>query len=248
MYTIVKCTVTSFIIPVHVWRCAWQRWWDPVQRCRPGNRSRNKSCCSSLSCGKMDSSKLYSHNQEEHTRRRNHIVDLCLALITRKKQGFCYLTSKRSSRAMKIPGMTMSPKPSMAKLLASSPFSSKSWGKTTENKNTAWTSVRASQLYMSKHLVSTSAWKSRNTSSVLMLQHVFMRCVWTHVKNIDSPANIVWWEIKKLLCLPLSACLRHQFLSTCHSMSSHIQGKKTTWSESDRWCCGVYLHNHVQIN
>lgn len=32
---------------------------------------------------------------------------------------------------MKIPGMTMSPRPSMAKLLASSPFSNKSWGKTT---------------------------------------------------------------------------------------------------------------------
>lgn len=80
-----------------------------------------------------------------------------------------YLTSKRRSRAMKIPerndhsherslqimiillsktnkskvseilfvylpGMTMSPSPSMAKLLASKPFSSKSCGKTTRRK------------------------------------------------------------------------------------------------------------------
>lgn len=43
-----------------------------------------------------------------------------------------YLTSKRSSRAMKMPGMTMSPRPSMAKLLAARPFSSRSWGNTTE--------------------------------------------------------------------------------------------------------------------
>ena len=41
------------------------------------------------------------------------------------------LTSKRSSSAMNMPGMTMSPRPSMAKLLAASPFSSKSCGNTT---------------------------------------------------------------------------------------------------------------------
>lgn len=35
---------------------------------------------------------------------------------------------------MKIPGTTMSPNPSIAKLLAEIPFSSKSWGKTTEKK------------------------------------------------------------------------------------------------------------------
>lgn len=49
--------------------------------------------------------------------------------------GSRYLTSKRSSRAMKMPGMTMSPRPSMAKLLAPSPFSNRSWGKTTEGKH-----------------------------------------------------------------------------------------------------------------
>lgn len=41
------------------------------------------------------------------------------------------LTSKRSSSAMNMPGMTMSPRPSIAKLLAASPFSSKSCGNTT---------------------------------------------------------------------------------------------------------------------
>lgn len=36
-----------------------------------------------------------------------------------------------------LPGMTMSPSPSMAKLLASKPFSSKSCGKTTRRKRRA---------------------------------------------------------------------------------------------------------------
>lgn len=42
-----------------------------------------------------------------------------------------YLTSNLSSNAINIPGMTTSPSPSMAKLSAASPFSSKSCGNTT---------------------------------------------------------------------------------------------------------------------
>ena len=43
--------------------------------------------------------------------------------------------SKRSSKAMNMPGMTMSPRPSMAKLSAARPFSSRSWGNTTAEQN-----------------------------------------------------------------------------------------------------------------
>ena len=39
---------------------------------------------------------------------------------------------------MKIPGMTMSPKPSIAKLLADNPCSSRSWGNTTEKGQTVY--------------------------------------------------------------------------------------------------------------
>jgi hypothetical protein len=35
---------------------------------------------------------------------------------------------------MKMPGITISPSPNMAKLSAASPFSSKSWGNTTASK------------------------------------------------------------------------------------------------------------------
>ena len=48
---------------------------------------------------------------------------------------FAYLISNLSKRAMKIPGMTMSPRPNIAKLLAARPFTSKSWGNTTIRKS-----------------------------------------------------------------------------------------------------------------
>lgn len=108
------------VVPVRVWRCAWRRWWGPVQRCRPGNWSRNTSCCSSLGCRQTD---------RQHQKRET-LKHLIISRGRREGAG-CYLTSKRSSRAMKIPGMTMSPRPSMAKLLASRPLSSRSWGNTT---------------------------------------------------------------------------------------------------------------------
>lgn len=84
----------------------------------------------------MKRKSLYDHKEHEtpnlaqpgrYTTKLSHIINR----RRRRKEGECYLTSKRSSRAMKIPGMTMSPRPSMAKLLASSPFSSRSWGNTT---------------------------------------------------------------------------------------------------------------------
>lgn len=43
-----------------------------------------------------------------------------------------YLTSNLSRSAMKIPGMTISPRPNIAKLLAFKPCSNRSWGNTTE--------------------------------------------------------------------------------------------------------------------
>ena len=43
--------------------------------------------------------------------------------------------SNLRSRAIKIPGITISPRPNIAKLLALSPFSNKSWGNTTEKRD-----------------------------------------------------------------------------------------------------------------
>jgi len=48
---------------------------------------------------------------------------------------FTYLLSKRKSRAINIPGITISPKPSIAKLFADNPCSRRSCGKTTETGN-----------------------------------------------------------------------------------------------------------------
>ena len=52
----------------------------------------------------------------------------------KKKKEFSHLLSNLRRRAMKMPGMTMSPSPNMAKLEAPKPFSSKSWGNTTAKK------------------------------------------------------------------------------------------------------------------
>ncbi|TNN37855.1 hypothetical protein EYF80_051981 [Liparis tanakae] len=61
-------------------------------------------------------------------RKRKEELNLRSSLMMRRrgKRRRSYLTSKRSSRAMKMPGMTMSPRPSMAKLLAPNPLSNKS--------------------------------------------------------------------------------------------------------------------------
>lgn len=50
---------------------------------------------------------------------------------------FLYLLSNRRSSAINIPGITISPNPNMAKLLASKPFSKTSCGKTTADRTSS---------------------------------------------------------------------------------------------------------------
>ena len=135
-----------------------------------------------------------------------------------------HLTSKRSRRAMNMPGMTMSPRPSIAKLLAASPFSSRSCGNTTRTTH----NMRPLRFTV-KDKFCVSQYCSHHTICKITTAKFFDRHSWRWFSTITSHSTNLYWKHCFVMyattghyCIIVLGKTKHVNQSLNHSVASFL--------------------------